>query len=58
MTETQGQREFRLAVMYSMMGKCTCGRSLNKQGKVCCRMCRDGYGSHSVLCRRNNPRPS
>ena len=47
--------EFKRALLNALAGRCTCGRVKNKQGKHCCRMCRDGYGSHSVLCERRNP---
>lgn len=53
-SEAEGQRAFRRATFNAMTGRCTCGRIKNKQGKRCCRMCRDGYGSHSVLCHKNN----
>lgn len=58
MTETAGQKAFRRAVLFALTGKCVCGRMVNKQGKVCCRMCHGGYGTHSKLCRRNNPSAS
>jgi len=53
--ETEEQRAFRRMVLNSLAGRCVCGRRVNKHGKVCCRMCHGGYGTHSVLCRRNNP---
>lgn len=31
-----------------------CGRPVNQQGNYCCRQCREGYGSHSKLCRERN----
>lgn len=51
---TEGQEAFKRALVNSLTGKCTCGRIPNKQGKVCCRQCREGYGSHSKLCRKRN----
>lgn len=55
MTETAGQRSFRRELFNVLAGRCACGRIRNKQGNHCCRMCREGYGSHSKLCRQNNP---
>lgn len=49
---TPGQEAFKRVVLNEMMGLCRCGRPKNRQGKVCCRMCGDSYGSHSVLCER------
>lgn len=46
--------EFQRALLNALTGRCTCGRVKNGQGKHCCRMCRDGYGSHSVLCERRS----
>ena len=54
MTETEGQRAFKRALLNALTERCTCGRVKNKQGTWCCRMCREGYGAHSKLCRKNN----
>lgn len=53
---TEGQAALKRAMVNAMAGLCTCGRKLNKQGKVCCRMCRENYGSHSILCQKVNSR--
>lgn len=58
MSETKGQRSFRRAVLHALAGLCVCGRKVNGHGKVCCRMCHGGYGTHSRLCRQNNPSTS
>ncbi len=51
---TEGQEAFRSALLNALGGRCVCGRIKNKQGKVCCRMCGLGYGTHSHLCRKVN----
>jgi hypothetical protein len=54
--QTEGQKAFRRIAFNVLSGRCTCGRFKNKQGNHCCRMCREGYGTHSRLCQKNNPR--
>jgi hypothetical protein len=49
---TEGQATFRRMVANALQGRCVCGRALNKQGKHCCRMCRENYGTHSHLCEK------
>lgn len=51
---TEGQEAFQRMMLYALSGACVCGRRKNKQGKHCCRMCRERYGTHSKLCRKNN----
>lgn len=54
MSETERQLAFKRALVNALGGRCRCGRIKNKQGKYCCRMCREGYGTHSKLCIKNN----